>query len=234
MRVFKTTWTDKKGNKIPTKNWYVEFRDHLQIIQRTTAFPDKSLSKAFGRKIVSLVNHKIAGENIDPQLSRWLEQIPPRLRDRFVKIGLIDNRRASAAKPLNEHLEDFKQSLQTKGNTTDYVNTVICRTKRIIDSCGFIFWSDISASRVEQCLAELRNDGQGISAQTFNFYLQAIKQFCKWMVQDRRASESPLKHLQKVRVLSTDKRHDRRALEPNEIRRLLESTKNAPKRFNMT
>ena len=31
--------------------------------------------------------------------------------------------------------------------------------------------------------------------QTANFYLQAAKQFCKWMVRERRASESPLAHL---------------------------------------
>ena len=32
-------------------------------------------------------------------------------------------------------------------------------------------------------------------AQTFNFYLQAVKQFCRWMVKDRRSvsvSPSPL------------------------------------------
>jgi len=54
------------------------------------------------------------------------------------------------------------------------------------------------------------------------------------MVQDGRASESPLKHLTKIRVLSTDKRHDRRALETDDIRRLFETTITAPKRFSMT
>jgi integrase len=234
MRTFKTTWTDKKGNKISTKKWYIEFRDHLKIIRRLTAFTDESLSEVLGRKIVKLVNYKIAGENLDPQLSRWLEQIPTRLRNRFVEIGLIDNTRASAGKLLDEHLEDFKQSLLAKGNTFGYVDTVIARAGRIIDRCKFRIWTDISASEVELCLMDMRDGTEDISAQTFNFYLQAIKQFCRWMVQNRRASESPLKHLQKIRVLSTDKRHDRRALEPDEIRRLLETTIAAPKRFSMT
>lgn len=234
MRVFKTTWTNKKGEKVLTRKFYIEFRDQFEIVRRLTAFTDKSLSEALGRKIVKLVNYKIAGENLDPQLSRWLEQIPARLLNRFVEIGLIDNRRAAGGKLLKEHLEDFKQSLLAKSNTNGYIKTVISRAGRIINRCKFRLWTDISASEVELCLMDMRKGVENISAQTFNFYLQAIKQFCRWMVQDRRANESPLAHLKKIRVLSTDKRHDRRSLEPNEIRQLLETTIAAPKRFSMT
>jgi integrase len=54
------------------------------------------------------------------------------------------------------------------------------------------------------------------------------------MVQDRRASESPIEHLKGLKVLKKDRRHDRRALEPDEVRRLLEVTRAAPERFGMT
>jgi site-specific recombinase XerC len=94
-------------------------------------------------------------------------------------------------------------------------------------------WTDISASKVQRYLAELRKRENGISAQTYNYYLQSIKQFCRWMVQDSRASESPLEHLKRINT-QTDKRHSRRALEPDEIRRLLEVTEAAPMRFGMT
>ena len=40
----------------------------------------------------------------------------------------------------------------------------------------------------------------GISAQTFNFYLQAIKQFCKWMTVNRRANRSPVEFLHGLNV----------------------------------
>jgi integrase len=90
-------------------------------------------------------------------------------------------------------------------------------------------------------LADLRADRRktddtverGISAQTFNFYLQAVKQFCRWMVRDGRASESPLVHLQGLNV-KTDRRHDRRALSPDEMRWLLDVTAKAPERYGMT
>jgi len=82
----------------------------MQIVRRFAAFTDKAQSEALGRQIEQLVNYKAAGEQPDPQLSRWLEQIPAKLKERLVGIGLLDARRA-AAKPLAKHLKDFEQSL---------------------------------------------------------------------------------------------------------------------------
>ncbi len=70
-------------------------------------------------------------------------------------------------------------------------------------------------------------------AQIFNFYLAAFKQFCRWMVRDGRASESPVAHLTGLNV-KTDRRHDRRALTVEELRWLMETTRDGPERFGMT
>jgi len=82
-------------------------------------------------------------------------------------------------------------------------------------------------------LADMRSGPEGISAQTCNFYLQSVKQFCRWMVLDQRASESPVAYLKRLNV-KTDRRHDRRALEVDEMRRLLSATQGAGRRFGMT
>lgn len=52
------------------------------------------------------------------------------------------------------------------------------------------------------------------------------------MVQDRRASESPLQHLKAINS-KPDRRHERRALTVDESRRLLETTQSGPYRFGM-
>jgi integrase len=52
--------------------------------------------------------------------------------------------------------------------------------------------------------------------------LQAIKQFCRWMVKDRRAIELPLAHLEPLNV-QTDRRHNRRELTEEELPRLLKA-----------
>src|SRR5262249_17918770 len=61
---------------------------------------------------------------------------------------------------------------------------------------------------------------RGRSIQTSNFYLAAIKQFCRWLVKDRRTGDNPLAHLEAGNV-RVDRRHDRRELEEAELRLLL-------------
>ena len=123
--------------------------------------------------------------------------------------------------------------MAAKGNTGKHVELVLSRAERIISECRFVVWSDISASRVQKCLLNLRDVDGGIGAQTSNFYLQAIRQFCNLMVQNRRARENSLAHLRGLNV-KTDRRHDRRPLSVDELRRLLETTRNTPKRYRMT
>jgi integrase len=231
MRLFKSTYKTRAGIR-ETKNWYIEFY-YQQVRHRLPAFTDKGQSEALARQIEHLVQSKGSGIQLDAQSMRWLENIPDKLRLFLVRIGLVSEHRAAAGKSLQQHLQDFRQSLQDKGNTDQHCKLVVSRIERVITGCKFINWSDISASRVQRCIADLRNNGEGIGSQTSNFYLQAIKQFCRWMVQDRRASESPVEYLKGLNV-RTDRRHDRRALESDDVRRLLETTRNGRKRFCMT
>jgi integrase len=62
---------------------------------------------------------------------------------------------------------------------------------------------------------------RGRSIKTSNLYLDAIKQFAVWLVQDRRMADSPLTHLSGGNV-KLDRRHDRQTLTPNELRLIIE------------
>ena len=79
-----------------------------------------------------------------------------------------------------------------------------------------------------ECLRERLS--QGSSVQTTNFYLQAVKQFCRWLVKDRRTADNPLAHLSGGNV-RMDRRHDRRELTEGELRRLLTATKASERTF---
>jgi integrase len=79
-----------------------------------------------------------------------------------------------------------------------------------------------------EALLELRRRGQSIK--TSNLYLAAVKQFCHWLVQNRRLAESPLAHLSGGNV-GLDRRHDRRPLAEAELRLLLETTRRSGRTF---
>jgi integrase len=225
--VFKPTYTDRTGKQRPAAKWYVQFSDQKGTLRRLPAFTSKAASEEMGRNLVKLVEyHNGTGGQTDPTLTRWLAGLPDRTRDKLVSIGLLDAQRVAVSKPLADHLDDWAEALRAKGNSAIHVDVVTARARRVTDGCGFKFHADISASRVLAFLSGLRADQdekRGISAQTFNFYLQAIKQFCKWMVKDRRAAESPVMHLSGLNV-KTDRRRDRRALTVDELRSLLKAT----------
>jgi integrase len=232
MRLYRPTYRDKKTKQIrQVKKWWVELRDHLQLVRRFPAFTDKGQSRILGQQIQKLVACRMAGQQPDPELARWLEQVPSKWLRRFVEIGLLDTARAAGQKLLKDHLADFRNSLIAKGDTKMHVQTLTSRARRIIDGCGFRKWSDMRADMIERYLADLRE--RGLSVQTSNFYLQSVQQFARWMVQNRRASESPVAHLKPLNV-RTDRRRDRIPLEVDEVRRLLSAAEKGPERYGMS
>jgi integrase len=136
---------------------------------------------------------------------------------------------------IREHFQDFERSLLAKGNTKKHVMQTLHRIKTVIEGCKFAIWVDLQPSKVQNYLVSLRNSKDGISASTFNYYLKSVKQFCRWMLQDRRASISPLEHLKCETIRKVvDEESPRRALEIDELRWLLEVTRVGSKRFGMT
>ena len=73
MRVFKTTYKDRKGRRREASKWYVEFRDPLEYTRRLPAFESKAASEELGRNLEKMVAyHKSSGGQMDPALTRFL------------------------------------------------------------------------------------------------------------------------------------------------------------------
>jgi integrase len=235
MRVFKTTYKARNGKVREAAKWYVEFRDHLERIKRLPAFTDKAQSEAFGRKVERLVACRANNEPTDPELTRWIETLPQATREAMARIGLLEASKAAAVKPLAAHLADFEAAILARGKTAKHAALVTLRARTLFDCCGFKLWTDIRASLAETHLAKLRegtDEAEGMSIQTSNFYLAAAKQFGKWMIREGRASLSPLEHLRGLNV-ETDRRHERRALSADELRRIVAAAHNGPEVYGM-
>ena len=151
---------------------------------------------------------------------KWVSGLSAKHKRAIARIGILGGAGEAAARPLVDHLADFEESLRAKDTTEKHVKLTISRARMMIDRCGFKVWGDISASAVESTLRAMREGGEQIGKTTSNFYLRAIRQFCKRMVDDRRARENPLKHLRRLNE-KTDVRVQRRALAADECRRLI-------------
>ncbi|MEA3226842.1 MAG: hypothetical protein U9Q07_12905, partial [Planctomycetota bacterium] len=170
----KRTVTDADGRKRVKKSlcWYIEFKDQHGKTRRVKAYRDLAATR-----------QKAA------ELERQAERCDAGLADRYAEHRKL---------PLSEHLDDFRKSVEV-GNTLAYAKITYSRIKTVFDGCGICFWSDISASKIQQYVSGLRKqvtvvdieevgkkkvkvkrlkDLGEISAKTKNYYLAAIKMFC--------------------------------------------------------
>jgi integrase len=233
MRLYKPTYRAKDGSKKQVSRWWFETRDHLSRTRRFAGFTDKGATRTLAEKTEKLIVCKLNREPPDRDLSAWLETIPAKLRNRFIELGLLPKSKAVSGKLLKDHVADFESWLKTTksrrygcNRNAEYIKTTCSRIRRVFNDCGFVSWTDIDKEKVERYLGKL-----DVKAKTFNYYQQAAKQFCDWMVDTNRASDSPLAGL---RPIATDDSEHRRALSFDEVLRLLAATERAPKRFGMT
>ena len=95
-----------------------------------------------------------------------------------------------------------------------------------MDGCRFSTFSDIDLITVEQYLQAQREE-RGLGATSSNNIGQAIRGFCRWMVQTGKATSTPLAGLRPLNT-AVDRRHERRALEQHEVEALLGAAESGP------
>jgi integrase/recombinase XerD len=189
--LFRPTYLDKKtGKSRKVKKWYGQYTDAEGKQRR-----------------VPLSENKTAAQQMLNDLVR---------KAKLGKAGILDPFEEHRKRPLTEHLQDWKRVLESRNNTEDYITLKVGRVETLLELCKFRFISDISASRIEQTLADLRKKSDRFGIQTSNHYLGSIKQFTRWLVNDRRTSTNPIDHLQGGNV-KLDRRHQRRELSEEEL-----------------
>lgn len=231
MKLYKPTYKDKHDKKKKCQHWYIGFTDNQEIRRRLPAFSNRRATDKAAEKIEELLS---SSGVLSPDLQRWIENLPEKMRDKLIKFGLIGNQRISAnlGKPLIEHLKDFCDGLAADRRKVAYIKQAEANIRRILSDCRFKVWSDIDGNKVKTYLAKSRgSDGYG--ERTYNTYLRGFKEFCGWMLKEGRvAGSDPMKN--HTLIKQTEFRKRRRPLTVDEIPRLLEATRTAPKRFNMT
>ena len=164
------------------------------------------------RRPIPLSKNKVAAEQRLAALVRGAEMGQAGMADPF-----SDHRK----RPLEDHLADWAAVLEARGCTAKHVGMKRSQVGKLLEACRFALMAHLSASKVEQALAEMRARQPRFGIQTSNHHLASIKQFARWLVRDGRAAENPLAHLTGGNV-ALDRRHVRRELTDGEMQRLLD------------
>ncbi len=224
-RIFKQRYSRSRAGKAVsgrTKKWYVRYKDHEGIRRTVPGFADKAASQQLAAKL-----EREAAQRKTGLIDRFAEHRKRRL---LGDSGAWD--KVNRDKKLDRgHLGDFEAHVRRTATSNKYVETLVPRIRILLERCKFDYWSDITAAGLSAMLDKLRNEG--LSVQTTNFYLESAKRFCGWKVREGRAPDSPIAFMKGGNV-RTDRRHDRRALSPEDLSTLIRKTASEPKRGGMT
>ena len=190
----------KDGTKYlkPAKKYVAEIRDADGNLKKVSLSTNMDSSRMI---LTGLLR------NVDKERSGW--------KDTFA---------VHRKKPLKKHLEEWLDVLTARGRVAEYTSLKKTRTTTIFDGCGFGFPPDLSADRLERFLESLRTGEKRLSIQTTNDYLQAVSQFCNWMVENERLERNPFVKVKKGNP-ERDRRHVRRFLCAAELQYLVSATR---------
>jgi len=192
------------GQKVKgtSKKWWGQYKDALGRLKRVPLAIHKQVAQAMLNQLVQRVERERA--------------------------GLVDPTDDQRRRPLSEHVKEFLSYLVNRGVGEQLVLETLQKLQTMIEHRKWRRIDDITATGALVFLGQLKHDG--LSAQTYNHYLKAAKQFTRWLVRERRTPLDPLAHLSRLNVW-TDRRHDRRALSPEEFRRLVEAARTSGRRI---
>ena len=133
--------------------------------------------------------------------------------------------------PLSEHLDRYIAHLEAKSVTPGRVHQTRRRIERVARDCRFVRLADLKAEPMEGWLAARQKEK--MSAGTRNVYRSSVVAFGNWCKRTSRLMNNPFANLPKANE-KADPRRTRRALNEQEIARLLEVARQRPVIDKMT
>jgi len=142
------------------------------------------------------------------------------------EVGRIDEYKASKARPLAEHVNEYIDDLRNAGRDPMYVYNIGKRLDILANECGwkslpqiepnsFMAWRQRQKTSPRKANGRL---GETASATTLNQYLETVRAFVNWCVKSKRIAGNALASIDRVEGETIRKR---RALSDADVAALL-------------
>ncbi len=211
--------TDNNTMRIGSSYWSLKFRDNNDVLRYMRAYRNERASRDLSENIVDLLE---TGQEFD---------MPEQIRKKLKEFGIIGTKPTDLS--LGEMINKYGDWLRTTRvkrhgmlRCKEYCNDAIKMIRKTVDACKFYQWQDIKKAAFEMFLSSMK-----VKSRTYNNYLVAFKGFCIWAVENDLADKNPVAG---CKGISAEDKEKRRALSPCEFNRLLDATKKAPRRFELT
>ncbi len=201
---------DRSAIRIEAKTFTVRYTDERGLERKVSSrCRDKDAAEQYANELEARAMKRREGL-LDPALERFA---------------------AAARRPIMEHVRQYARSLAASNRTEKHVTATDRYLEKVLTTAGIDRLSDLRAPAVLSVIGAMRNppakpDGKqpkGRSLSTCNAVIRALKGFSRWAWRQRLASEDVLLDLDLFNA-QTDRRHVRREMTADEVRRLLEAT----------
>lgn len=175
-----------------SRKWYIEYRNRAtDKVERVPGYTDKMATE---------------------QLAAQLEATSERQR---VGVTKIDPR--VMQRPIDEHIDAWLADLKRMKRSPEYTRKVDSRVNRLKRELKWANLASIDGYALTRWLA-----GQaGMSDRTHCHYVEAVKAFCLWCVDNGRLESNPLQSVRAIDRENIRTVKNRRALTEDELKRLL-------------
>lgn len=231
-QIIYTKATPLGREKRKSAKWYAVWKDHRGILRKLPLHEDRAAAESMAKAVDQINSLASANEPLKPHLVEWLNTVPPSLVERLAEWALIPASRVAAQSPLAMHVAEWSETLRAAGGCEEYVKQYRSAVSTLFEDSGAVYWADLSSASITAALARRRKGDakrKGLSVNRINYIVTAANAFADWMVAKGRAHGSPLTQVQRLRE-DGKRRHDRRALDVDELRRLIETAQTAPER----
>ena len=178
------------------------------------------------REVATGCRDESAARSVLTDLEKRADKVRSGLRS-AAEDAVVDHQ----ATPLAEHFAAFIEHQAAKGFAKGRVRDTRSRLRRVAAECGFRRMADLDAAGLEKWL--VARQGEGMGAVTRNAYREAWVTFGNWCVHNGRLLSSPFADVPKADA-KADRRRQRRALDVDELRRLLDVARRRPLLDRMT
>lgn len=198
------------------KKWTIRFRNHDGLPVKIYAWETKDKTLRFWSKVNDLLKAKVEGEPPPVYLRDWIDNLTESHAKRLTALGLLDERRKLRGRPLSEHIDAYEKAVAARrSNTASHAKRMAGYVRRVCKELNVETYGDLSASDVEVKLKE-----KSITDTTRKQYLIAFRNFCQWMVREKRGTQNPMEHVRLPRS-DADPTFKRRPLYVDEFKRLI-------------
>lgn len=217
------TWTGKPSKAHRTPRVFFRFRGRVRSVR---AYKSGPATREMQRMIELLMEAAESGRPIPAEAAAWISQLDAKRRQRMLQLGLVSQTTYDIGVALEEHIDAWERYLVATGKTGNYATLKTGRARKMAGWCGWKVYGDIHA---DQALAQYERLKGERCAQTARHYLEAVKSFCRHMVEYRGAYANPLARVKIPKVKDTERTHNRAVLTPEQQAKLIKATKAGPK-----